>query len=149
MNEDKELEEAIAKLQDVKEFWINYNYATEEGKKSLIENAKAIETVLQVLKNNKNKEKEAMEILKKNSIGRYKNEKNGEISHIIAVEDFKRILNLIERQEEQLKNSIPKKKIEDKIKDIEKFRLNKKDYYKNDYFINCEIRLLQELLEDK
>ncbi len=76
----------------------------------------------------------------KNTIEYYKNLDNIEEAPI----DILRAM-----YKDLLQNSIPKKKIEDKIKDIEKLRLNKKDYYKNDYFINCEIRLLQELLEDK
>lgn len=45
-----ELEDAITRLEDVKEFWMNYDYATNEGKESLTKNAEAIETVLRELR---------------------------------------------------------------------------------------------------
>ena len=44
------LEDAIARLEDVKEFWMNYDYATDEGKESLTKNAEAIETILHELR---------------------------------------------------------------------------------------------------
>ena len=45
----EEIEKAKERLQEIKEFWLNYNYATEEGKKSLIEKAEAIEILLQYI----------------------------------------------------------------------------------------------------
>ncbi len=115
------------------------------------ENHEALETVLEALEDNKNTEEKAMKILKENSIGRYKKEENGEITHIIAVEDFKKILHLIERQQEQINElktkSIPKKKIEDEIKlitDRDDF-----DYVGTEWRESEVVDFLKELLVDK
>ena len=119
MNKDKmELEEAIKLCENL----INclgtglakFGETIDLGSKD-IGYIQAIETVLKEIEYVKNDEQKAMEILKQNSIGRYKKEENGTISHIIAVEDFKKILHLIDTQEIKLKNSIPKKKIENEI----------------------------------
>ena len=128
-----ELEEATKILKNIKNSYIDILYKKE---------IRAIKTVLQELEYVKNGEQKAMEILKQNSIGRYKKEENGTISYIIAVEDFKKILNLIDTQEIELKNSIPKKKIEKLIDDL----------YGDDNTIYGTIRIiemLKELMEDK
>ena len=128
-----ELEEETKILKNIKNSYIDILYKKE---------IRAIKTVLQELEYVKNGEQKAMEILKQNSIGRYKKEENGTISYIIAVEDFKKILNLIDTQEIELKNSIPKKKIEKLIDDL----------YGDDNTIYGTIRIiemLKELMEDK
>ena len=105
----------------------------------------AIETVLKEIEYVKNDKEKAMEILRENSIGRYKRDVNGIETYIIAVEDLKKILNLIDTQEIKLKNSIPKKKIEDKIQECEDNIINGID---SSYYLHQKI-ILQKLLEDK
>lgn len=45
----EEIEKAKIKLQEIKEFWLKYDYATDEGKKNLLVNANVIETLLQYI----------------------------------------------------------------------------------------------------
>ena len=63
-------------------------------------------------------------------------------AHDIQIEE----INAIETVLQSLENSIPKKKIEDKIKELEDIKTEKGDIYVD---VVLEINILQELLEDK
>ena len=143
-----ELEEAINRLEDLKLIYEQQSILMSKYKDSYLLNKQAIETVLKEIEYIKNDKEKAMEILRENSIGKYKRDVNGIETYIIVVEDFKKILNLIDTQEIKLKNSIPKKKIEDKIIYWNK-RLNEDE--RLDWILRDKsiINELQELLEDK
>ena len=96
-------------------------------------------------------EKKAIEILRQNSIGRF--EEDGYILKSIAVEDFKKILNLINNlYKENLtlkyneKNEvIPVKKIEEKIDELDKMELLQEIDYSR---LKFAITILQQLIKE-